>query len=69
MARKKCKGCLSCFNLVWVEGKRYYHCWLCQTWYEGRDDDLHLCENPLININAPVEVKEQENDISDNVDS
>jgi len=60
MARKKCKTCLTCFNLVWVESKRYYHCWLCDTWYEGRDDDLKLIENPFANINVPIELKEQD---------
>lgn len=60
MARKKCKVCLTCFNLVWLEGKRYYHCWLCNTWYEGRDEDLKQVEDPFININVPKVLEEQE---------
>lgn len=48
MARKKCKECLSCFEWFWMDNKRYYHCWLCNTTWEGRDDDLHQCEDPRI---------------------
>lgn len=62
MPRKKCHECLSCFQYFWIDGKRYYHCWLCGTTYEGRDDDLHLCPDPRAVINVPVEVKEQENE-------
>lgn len=61
MARKKCKECLSCFEWFWIDGKRYYHCWLCNTTWEGRDDDLHQCEDPRI-------PKEKElNDTTNNV--
>lgn len=62
MARKKCKDCLTCFQVFWVDNKRYYHCWLCKTTWEGRDDDLHQCEDPRFTVNVPVEVKEQENE-------
>lgn len=62
MARKKCPHCRSCYNVFWVDGKRYYHCWLCQTTWEGRDDDLHQCVDPRITLNVPVELEEQKDD-------
>lgn len=68
MARKKCKECLGCFQVFWVEGKRYYYCWFCKIFYEGRDDDLHQCEDPRLKLNVPVEIKEQ-NDNTDNANN
>lgn len=65
MARKKCKNCLSCFSYFWIDGVRYYHCWLCQETWVGRDDDLHLCEDPRATINTPIEEREQD-DITNN---
>lgn len=53
MARPKCKDCKTCFQCIWVNSKRYYHCSLCDTWYGGQDKNLQLVENPTI-------VKEQE---------
>jgi hypothetical protein len=60
MARKKCHECLTCFQYFWIDGKRYYYCVICQKYYEGRDDDLHECENPRQYYNLPVEIKEQD---------
>jgi hypothetical protein len=62
MARKKCKECLSCFQIFWVNGRRYYHCWLCNTFWEGRNDSLQECADPRQYINIPVEIKEQEDE-------
>lgn len=62
MARKKCKECLTCFNLVWKDSKRYYHCWFCNTWYEGRDDNLQLVPMPDFG-NEEVELKEQDDNL------
>ena len=59
MGRKKCKFCLGCFQVFWVDGKRYYHCDLCRTTWEGRDDELVQCPDPRIKINIPVKVEEQ----------
>lgn len=50
MGKIKCPNCLSCMNYVWhpTTGKRYLHCWLCQTYYEGRVGELVLTEkNPF----------------------
>ena len=60
VARKKCKNCLTCFTVFWVEGTRYYNCWLCQQTWQGRDDNLQLCEDPRIKINIPIEEREQD---------
>ncbi len=60
MNRPKCKTCLTCFNRVWVENKRYYHCWVCDTYYGGQDKELVLVENPFIGLNQPKEVLEDE---------
>lgn len=61
MARKKCKECLSCFNVVWIEPHRYYHCWLCNTWYAGQDSNLIQIPSPYNNKEVPEEkLKEQE---------
>lgn len=59
MGKKKCQECLSCFNIFWIDGIRYYHCWLCQTTYKGRDDELELCEDPRKSTNTPVKNEEQ----------
>lgn len=62
MARKKCSYCLSCFNVVWVNNNRFYHCWLCNTWYGGRDSELVQVPSPY-NTPVPIEeLKEQEDD-------
>jgi hypothetical protein len=62
MGRKKCRECLTCFNVFWVEGKRYYHCWLCNKTYEGRDDNLQECEDPRALLNIPIELEEQQDE-------
>jgi hypothetical protein len=51
---------MTCFNLVWIEGKRYYHCWFCNTWYEGQDANLTKTSNPYENLNIPIVLEEQE---------
>jgi hypothetical protein len=68
MPRKKCKSCLGCFNLVWIDNKRYYHCYLCNTWYSGRDDNLIQESNPYEGRNEPIILEEQD-DNNNNVDS
>lgn len=57
--RKKCAECLGCFDVFWLNSKRYYHCILCQTTYEGRDDDLQLCQDPRIPISKDKKVEEK----------
>lgn len=63
MGRKKCKVCLSCFNLAYVDNQRYYHCWLCNTWYTGRDEELQLVPNP--HNEKIIMIQEQEMGASD----
>lgn len=60
MARKKCKLCLACYTVFWLEGTRYYYCWLCQKYYNGRDDNLQEVPNPREHLNVPVVIEEQE---------
>lgn len=61
MAKKKCPHCQSCYNLVWVGSNRYYHCWLCGTWFTGQDSELVQVDNPYANRNVPLEeLKEQD---------
>lgn len=62
MARKKCPHCRSCYTVFWVEGTRYYSCWLCQKVLFGRDDDLKECEDPRRTVNLPMEEMEQEDE-------
>lgn len=62
MARKKCHECLTCFHVFWVDGKRYYHCAFCRTTYEGRDDNLHLCEDPRAKVSVIIPLEEQEDE-------
>jgi hypothetical protein len=59
MAKKKCKVCLTCFEVFWHESKRYYYCWLCKKWYAGRDDDLQEVPNPRENLNTPIPVESE----------
>lgn len=56
----KCHFCKSCFQVFWVDGVRYYYCFLCKEFWKGRDDNLIQCEDPRKYINIPVEIKEQD---------
>lgn len=59
-AKIKCKECLSCMNFIWLGNIRYVHCWLCQTYYTGRNDNLILVNNPFQEVNKPQEIRENE---------
>lgn len=68
MARKKCKKCLSCFTVFWVNGQRYYSCWLCKDIWTGQDSNLQLVlEDPRKTLNISVEEKEQEDEQNNHV--
>jgi len=63
MARKKCKECHTCFTVFWYDNNRYYNCWLCQTTWSGRNEELIQVEDPRKNINIPIVEEEQQDEV------
>jgi hypothetical protein len=37
----KCFECHSCLDLVYFNNIRFWHCWLCDIWYDGIGSELH----------------------------
>lgn len=35
---KKCPECRSCTDIVWIEPRRFFHCWLCDIYYDIVDN-------------------------------
>ena len=42
MGNPKCPECKSCCDLVYFGPKRFWHCWLCDIWYDGINSDLFV---------------------------
>lgn len=37
---KKCPDCVLCLDTVWIEPRRFLHCWLCDQYYDIVDGKL-----------------------------
>lgn len=65
MGKKKCKKCLSCFTVFYVNNERYYSCWLCKEIWKGRDDALELVlDDPRKYLTSPV-IETEQDDVGD----
>lgn len=42
--KKKCPSCNSCLDIVWLMPRRFYHCWLEDTWYDIVDNVVTLID-------------------------
>lgn len=63
----KCVDCLSCLDLVYFGPKRFYHCWLCDLWYDGIIPNLYKVSKEEVNKYAIPILDEKANEIiSDN---
>lgn len=58
--RIKCPECNTCMVAVWVENNRYWHCWLCKSYYAGRNDDLKLVKDPYTDLNRPKDIEKDD---------
>lgn len=32
--KRKCPNCNSCCDIVWILPRRFFHCWLCDIYYD-----------------------------------
>jgi len=54
----KCSRCGSCLDLVYFGNKRFFHCWLCDEWYDGILPDLHTVPEEDVRVYANQIMKE-----------